>query len=106
MLLHGTKKLLDILGYKITDASLVDTEIHLYLEPYKKKKPLCPQCGEEHRGGYHSSQWTEAEDLPISGKRVTYGREDIDVPGMEKYIPRTYRGSRNGHGLPGGLQNR
>lgn len=78
MLLHGIKKLLDIPGYKITDASLVDTEIHLYLEPYKKKKPLCPQCGEEHRGGYHSSQWTEAEDLPISGKRVTYGREDID----------------------------
>jgi transposase len=70
MLLHGIKKLLDIPGYKITDASLVDTEIHLYLEPYKKKKPLCPQCGEEHRGGYHSSQWTEAEDLPISGKRV------------------------------------
>jgi transposase len=78
MLLHGIKKLLDIPGYKITDASLFDTEIHLYLEPYKKKKPLCPQCGEEHRGGYHSSQWTEAEDLPISGKRVTYGREDID----------------------------
>jgi len=70
MLLHGIKKLLDIPGYKITDASLVDTEIHLYLEPYKKKKPLCPQCGEEHSGGYHSSQWTEAEDLPISGKRV------------------------------------
>jgi transposase len=70
MLLHGIKKLLDIPGYKITDASLFDTEIHLYLEPYKKKKPLCPQCGEEHRGGYHSSQWTEAEDLPISGKRV------------------------------------
>jgi transposase len=70
MLLHGIKKLLDIPGHKITDASLFDTEIHLYLEPYKKKKPLCPQCGEEHRGGYHSSQWTEAEDLSMSGKRV------------------------------------
>lgn len=70
MLLHGIKKLLNIPGYKITDATLFDTEIHLHLEPYKKRKPLCPQCGEEHRAGYHSSQWTEAEDLPISGKRV------------------------------------
>jgi transposase len=70
MLLHGIKKLLDIPGYKITDASLFDTEIHLYLEPYKKRKPLCPECGEKHNGGYHSSQWTEAQDLPISGKRV------------------------------------
>jgi transposase len=70
MLVYGIKKLLNIPGYKITDASLFDTEIHLHLEPYKKRKPLCPQCGEEHRGGYHSSQWTEAQDLPISGKRV------------------------------------
>ena len=70
MLLHGIKKLLNIPGYKITDATFFDTEIHIYLEPYKKRKPLCPQCGEEHRAGYHSSQWTEAEDLPISGKRV------------------------------------
>ena len=70
MLLHGIKKLLNIPGYKITDTSLFDTAIHLYLEPYKKRKPTCPQCGEEHTEGYHSSQWTEAEDLPISGKRV------------------------------------
>ena len=70
MLLHGIKKLLNIPGYKITDATLFETEIHLHLVPYKKRKPLCPQCGEEHRAGYHSSQWTEAEDLPISGKRV------------------------------------
>jgi transposase len=70
MLLHGIKKLLNIPGYKITDATLFDTTIHLYLEPYKKRKPLCPQCGEEHRAGYHSSQWTEAQDLPISGKKV------------------------------------
>lgn len=70
MLLHGIKKLLNIPGYKITDATLFETKIHLHLVPYKKRKPLCPQCGEEHRAGYHSSQWTEAEDLPISGKRV------------------------------------
>lgn len=70
MLLHGIKKLLNIPGYKITDATFFETKIHLHLVPYKKRKPLCPQCGEEHRAGYHSSQWTEAEDLPISGKRV------------------------------------
>lgn len=36
MLLHGIKKLFTILGYKITDTSLADTEIHIHLEPYKR----------------------------------------------------------------------
>jgi transposase len=70
MLLHGIKKLLNIPGYKITDTSFADGEIHIYLEPYKKGKPICSQCSEAHTKGYHSSQLARAEDLPISGRRV------------------------------------
>lgn len=65
MLLHGIKKLLNIPGYKITDTSIADTEIHIHIEPYKRSTPTCPRCGEVHTKGYHSSQWTQAEDLPI-----------------------------------------
>jgi len=70
MLLHGIKKLLNIPGYKITDTSIADTEIHIHIEPYKRSTPTCPRCGEVHTKGYHSSQWTQAEDLPICGRRV------------------------------------
>lgn len=70
MLLHGIKKLLNVPGYKITDTSIDDTEIHIHIEPYKKSAPICPHCKEAHTKGYRSSQWTQAEDLPISGKRV------------------------------------
>ena len=70
MLLHGIKKLLNIPGYKITDTSFTDGEIHIYLEPYKKGKPICSQCSEAHTKGYHNSQLARAEDLSISGRRV------------------------------------
>jgi hypothetical protein len=80
----------NIPGYKLTDASLFDTAMHLYLEPYKKKKPLCSKTSRSVG----------------KGSIFTYGREDIGVPGMGKSLQRIYRGSRNGHELPGGLQNR
>ncbi|TDA65800.1 transposase, partial [Sulfuricurvum sp. IAE1] len=70
MLLHGIRKLLNIPGHKVTDIYLTDTEIHIHLEPYIKSMPICPQCRGIHTKGYHSSQWTQAEDLPISGRRV------------------------------------
>jgi len=70
MLFHGIRKLLNIPGYKITDTYLTDTEMHIHLEPYIKNKPVCPRCREAHTKGYHSSQWTKAEDLPISGRRL------------------------------------
>jgi len=98
MLLHGIKKLLNIPGYKITDTSFTDGEIHIYLEPYKKGKPICSQCSEAHTKGYHNSQLARAEDLSISGRRVylIYTREDIDAPMMERSIPRIYHGSKSG----------
>ena len=70
MLLHGIKKLLNIPGYKITDASVTDAEIHIHLKPHKKRMQICSQCGEPHTKGYHGSQWTQAEDLPISERQV------------------------------------
>jgi transposase len=107
MLLHGIKKLLNIPGYKITDASLADTVIHIHSEPYKKDRPVCSKCGEVHPKGYHSSQWTKAEDLPISGRRVylEYIKENIDALWTEKYIQRLYHGSRNDPGQAKGLPN-
>jgi len=70
MHLKGIKKLLNIPEYTITDVSLSSGRIDIYLRPYRRSKPLCSHCKEIHTTGYHSSQWTEAEDLPISGKRV------------------------------------
>ncbi len=70
MLLHGIRKLLNIPRHKVTDTYLTDTEIHIHLEPYIKSMPICPQCRGIHTKGYHNSQWTQAEDLPISGRRV------------------------------------
>lgn len=70
MRLQGIKKLLDIPDYKITDVSFSPRTIHIRLIPYKRSKPVCSWCKETHTAGYHSCQWTEAEDLPISGKRV------------------------------------
>ena len=70
MHLQGIKKLLNIPEYTITDVSLSSGRIDIYLRPYRRSKPQCSHCKEVHTKGYHSSQWTEAEDLPISGKRV------------------------------------
>jgi transposase len=70
MHLKGIKKLLDIPEYTVTDVSLSPGRIDIYLRPHRRNKPRCSHCNEVHSRGYHSSQWTEAEDLPISGKRV------------------------------------
>ncbi len=66
----GIKKLLNIPEYTITDVSLSPGRIDIYLRPHRRSKPHCSHCKEVHTKGYHSSQWTEAQDLPISGKRV------------------------------------
>ena len=70
MHLKGIKKLLNIPEYTVTDLSLSPGRIDIYLRPYRRSRPTCSHCKKVHTEGYHSSQWTEAEDLPISGKRV------------------------------------
>jgi transposase len=70
MHLKGIKKLLNIPECTITDVSLSPGRIDIYLRPYRRSRPICSHCKEVHTGGYHSSQITEAEDLPMSGKRV------------------------------------
>jgi hypothetical protein len=68
MLLHGIKKLLNIPGYKITDASLFDTAMHLYLEPYKKKKPLCSRYST-----------ISSENIPSRWRQQSPGRKVPDL---------------------------
>jgi transposase len=70
MRLQGIKKLLNIPDYKVTDVSFSRRALHIQLVPFKRSKPVCSWCKETHTTGYHSCQWTEAEDLPMSGKRV------------------------------------
>ncbi len=68
---YTIKKLLNIPEYKVTKIISSDAkEIHIRLEPYKRRKATCSGCGEQHRDGYHSSRTAVAEDKPISSLRV------------------------------------
>jgi transposase len=104
MHLQGIKKLLNIPEYTITDVSPSSGRIDIYLRPYRRSKPQCSHCKEVHTKGYHSSQWTEAQDLPISGKRVYLhirkrryrcprdGKiHTEDIPWLKKWARVTYR---------------
>jgi transposase len=58
-------------GYKVTEIiSKTDKEIHIRVEPYKRKKAICSSCGGIHKSGYHSSREVIVEDKPISDLRV------------------------------------
>lgn len=71
MQVYGIKKRLNIPEYKITEIiSESETEIHLRLEPYKKKPFVCSGCGLVHKTGYHGKEKSKAEDLPIFEKRT------------------------------------
>lgn len=68
---YSIKNRLDIPEYKITDIlSETDKDIHIKLEPYKKKKFVCSGCGQVHKIGEHGIEESIVEDLPISEKRV------------------------------------
>lgn len=71
MHLYSIRKILNIPEYKVVEIiSITDTKIHIRLEPYKRKKLICSECGRSNRHGYHSSRFIVIEDLPISGRRV------------------------------------
>ncbi|MFZ2603851.1 MAG: ISL3 family transposase [Candidatus Omnitrophota bacterium] len=71
MRIYGIKKRLNIPEYKITNIlSETDKEIHIKLEPYKRKKFTCSGCGQIHRIGYHGKEESTAEDLSIFEKRA------------------------------------
>lgn len=68
---YSIKKRLNIPEYKITDIlSETNKEIHIKLEPYKRKKFICSGCGKVHKIGQHGIEKAIVEDLPIFGKRV------------------------------------
>lgn len=68
---YSIKKRLNIPEYKITDIlSETNKEIHIKLEPYKRKKFICSGCRQVHKIGQHGIEKTIVEDLPIFGKRV------------------------------------
>ena len=68
---YSIKKRLNIPEYKITGIlSETDKDIHIKLEPYKKKKFVCSGCGQVHKIGEHGIEESIAEDLPIFEKRV------------------------------------
>jgi len=62
---------LNLPEYKIAEIiSETDKEIHIRVEPYKRKGIKCGGCGEEHKRSRHSQEETIAQDKPISGLRV------------------------------------
>ncbi|MFH1327740.1 MAG: ISL3 family transposase [Candidatus Bathyarchaeota archaeon] len=68
---YSIKRALNIPEYKITEVmSESDSEIHLRLEPYKRKHGACSGCGKVHKIGYHGFETAIVEDLPIFGKRT------------------------------------
>lgn len=71
MRIYSIKKRLNIPEYKITDIlSETAKEIHIKLEPYKKKTFICSGCGQVHKIGYHGQEETAVEDLRIFEKRT------------------------------------
>mgnify|MGYP003393981610 CR=1 FL=1 len=71
MRIYSIKKRLNIPEYKITGIlSETDKEIHIKLEPYKRKKFICSGCGQLHKIGYHGKEESIAEDLSIFEKRT------------------------------------
>ena len=68
---YSIKKRLNIPEYKITDIlSETEKEIHIKIEPYKRKRFICSGCGKVHKIGQHGLEEAIAEDLPIFEKRV------------------------------------
>lgn len=71
MQIYTIKNLLNIPEYKVVKIiSNTDKEIHIGLEPYKRKKVICSGCGKTTNHKYHGSYKIIVEDLPLSGKRV------------------------------------
>ena len=71
MRIYNIRKALNIPEYKITGVlSETDKEIHIKLEPYKRKQFVCSGYGQIHKIGCHRREEPAAEDLPMFEKRV------------------------------------
>jgi transposase len=68
---YSIRKWLGIPQYKITRIIGEDhKEIHIRLEPYKRKAFVCSGCGAVHETGYHGIEESVVEDLALFEKRV------------------------------------
>ncbi len=68
---YTIKELLNIPAYQVTEIiSKNDKEIHIQIEPYKRKGGLCSGCGEIHKKGKHSFRRVIAEDRRFCELRV------------------------------------
>lgn len=68
---YSIKKCLEIPGYKIREIiKETKKEIHIRIEPYKRKRFLCSGCGKIHKKGYHGEEESIVEDLKMFKKRV------------------------------------
>jgi len=71
MQVYSIRKALNIPQYKITEIiSENEKEVHIRLEPYKRKTFVCSGCGEVHKIGYHGVEESMVEDLALFEKRV------------------------------------
>jgi len=71
MQVYSIRKALNIPEYKITKIiSATDKEIHIKLEPYKRRPFVCSGCSQVHKIGQHGLEESVVEDLPMFEKRV------------------------------------
>jgi len=61
------RQLLKIPAYKVIKIESKDTEIHIWLEPYKRNRAICSGCGKAHSGHYHSIKEVVVRDHSICG---------------------------------------
>ena len=64
------RSLLKIPEYKVTHIFEKEKELWIWLEPYKRKKFICSNCGTEHKTGFHGWTVVIVEDLSICGYHV------------------------------------
>ena len=87
MHLNTINKLIEIPGYKTTVVlRMTAKEIHVRIEPHKRKPIVCGDCGEIHDKGYHGSEEVVAEDLSL-GKRRLY----LHIVKRQNCCPKTNR---------------
>lgn len=71
MQIYSIRKALNIPGYKVTGVIFDNNrDIHLRLEPYKRRKFICSGCKGVHKTGYHGIEESVVEDLPLFEKRT------------------------------------
>ncbi len=67
---YTIRKLLKIPYFKVTEIiSINDEEVHIKLEPYRRRLAVCSGCGKKHRG-FHSHDEVIVQDKAIINLRV------------------------------------